>query len=217
MASGGRPLSIGMMGGMVMNRKLLGAALAAALCGIALTAKVATANTISGVYSFTTSGFAYSGGADSPPADTTPPVTQITGSFGFTYTYAPENPPLPGNEPLIAPSSIDLTFGSTTFTTSDVLLNIVLYDVSQPVDPQGERLSLRLEALSKPDPNAGPVQRTGDYFLLDFALSPDGSVLLSLSNSPLFIYSLDNQLIGGNHHYSTNAVNLTCLPGECAS
>jgi hypothetical protein len=52
---------------------------------------------------------------------------------------------------------------------------------------------------------------------LDFALSPDGKVLLSLSNSPLFIYSLDNLQNPDPLYFFTNDVTLSCLPGECAS
>lgn len=132
--------------------------------------------------------------------------------FGFTYTYAPDNPPLSGNDPLIIPSRIDLTFGSTTFSTNDLRLSITLYDVSQPVDQQGERLDLRLEARDQHH------QRSGDYFLLDFALNPDETLRspLPAGNSPLFMYSLNN---GDPQYtiYSTNDVALTCVPGECAS
>jgi hypothetical protein len=187
-----------------MKTKPLGVVLLVALCGLALTVKVATADTISGIYSFSASGF-----GNSLTSLASSPLTAISGSFGFTYTYAPDNPPLPGNEPLIIPSSINLAFGSTTFSVNDVRLNITLYDVSQPVDLQGERLSLRLEARDQTQ------QKSGDYFLLDFALSPDGSVLLSLSNSPLFLYSLNN----GDRRFDifpTNDVTLACLPGECA-
>ena len=128
-------------------------------------------------------------------------MTEISGSFGFSYTYAPDNPPIPGNDPLIIPSSIDLTFGLTTFVVSDLRLSITL----------GSFLDLRLEARDQHQ------QRNGDYFLFDFALSPDGSLLTPIpgDNSPLFMYSLNN----GDPQftiYSTNNVTVTCLPGECA-
>jgi hypothetical protein len=153
--------------------------------------------TISGVYSFSASNFGNSLTSPFTPS----PLTEISGSFGFTYTYAPDNPPISGNDPLIIPSSVDLTFGSTTFMVSDLRLSIVL----------GSFLDLRLEARDQHQ------QRNGDYFLFDFALSADGSLLTPIpgGNSPLFMYSLNN---GDPQYtiYSTNNVAVTCLPGECA-
>jgi hypothetical protein len=103
------------------------------------------------------------------------------------------------------PTFVDLTFGSTTFATSDVRLSLSLYD---------GYLDLRLEALG-----AGQQTTTPDYFLLDFALSPDGKALSSLpgGNSPLFIYSLDYLPNHDSPLFFTNDVTLSCLPGECAA
>jgi hypothetical protein len=175
----------------------LGAALVAAVALVYAPVEAA-ADTIAGVYSFAASDFGNSLTDSSIPS----PLTEISGSFGFSYTYAPDNPPISGNDPLIIPSSIDLTFGSTTFVVSDLRLSIMLDSF----------LDLRLEARDQHH------QRTGDYFLFDFALNPDGTLLTPLpgDNSPLFEYSLDNQV--GQHPslFATNNVTVTCLPGECA-
>src|SRR5262249_6392844 len=113
--------------------------------------------TILGVFSFVASDF-----GDLLTFPFTPsPLTEINGRFGFSYTYAPDNPPISGNDPLIIPSSINLTFGSTTFVASDLRLSIMLDSF----------LDLRLEARDEHQ------QRNGDYFLFDFALNPDGTLL----------------------------------------
>jgi hypothetical protein len=100
----------------------LSVALAAALGLVCVPVGAAADATISGVYSFAASDFGNSLTDSSIPS----PLTEISGSFGFSYTYAPDNPPISGNDPLIIPSSIDLTFGSTTFVVSDLRLSIML-------------------------------------------------------------------------------------------
>ena len=143
----------------------------------------------------------------------TSPLQQISGSFGFTYSTDNSIPnPNPGDPVwgslLFMPTSVALTFGSTTFATSDVRLSLSLYH---------GYLDLRLQALGASTTGGTGQQTTPDSFLLDFALSPDGKVLLSLSNSPLFIYSLDNLQNPDSPPFFTNDVTLSCLPGECAS
>ena len=145
-----------------MKSKLRAALVAAVGLVCAPVGAAADNITISGVYSFVASNF---GKITDIPLHTVA-LDADKRKFGFTYTYAPDNPPLSGNDPLIIPSRIDLTFGSTTFSTNDLRLSITLYDVSQPVDQQGERLDLRLEARDQHH------QRSGDYFLLEFALMP---------------------------------------------
>ena len=173
-----------------------------AALGFCLSAK---AETISGVYSFTASNFNNGGFSLA-----TSPLQQIGGSFSFTYS-TDNSIPNPNPEPglpvwgslLFMPTSVDLTFGSTTFTTSDVRLSLSLYH---------GYLDLRLESL-----DASTTEQTSpDYFLLDFALNPGGQVLRSLSNSPLFIYSLDNLQNPDPSFFFTNDVTLSCLPHECA-
>jgi hypothetical protein len=56
------------------------------------------ATTISGSYSFTASGFL----ADAP-----------------IYSYAAHSPPIAGQSPLLLPTFLNLSFGSTTFTLAD--------------------------------------------------------------------------------------------------
>jgi hypothetical protein len=183
--------------GLVIMKSKLNAAVVAVAGFVCAPVGAAADTTISGVYSFVASDFGNSLTFPFTPS----PLTEISGSFGFSYTYAPDNPPISGNDPLIIPSSVDLTFGSTTFVVSDLRLSITL----------GSFLDLRLEARDDHQ------QRNGDYFLFDFALSADGSLLTPIpgGNSPLFMYSLNN---GDPQYtiYSTNDVTVTCLPGQCA-
>jgi hypothetical protein len=153
---------------------------AAVVVGLMLTVPIGhtQAETISGVYSFTASNFS-NGGYSSPP------LQQISGSFGFTYS-TDNFIPVPNQEPgqpvfgslLFMPTSIDLTFGSTTFTTSDVRLSL---DLCRPVafGPAAApgRLDLRIQALGASTTGGTGQQTTPDGFLLDFALSPDGTLL----------------------------------------
>ena len=194
---------------------------AAVVVGLMLTVPIGhtQAETISGVYSFTASNFS-NGGYSSPP------LQQISGSFGFTYS-TDNFIPVPNQEPgqpvfgslLFMPTSIDLTFGSTTFTTSDVRLSLDLYDGYLDDGYLDQRLDLRLQALGASTTGGTGQQITPDGFLLDFALSPDGTLLSPIhgGNSPLFMYSLDNLPNHDSPTFFTNDVPLSCLPGECAS
>ena len=88
----------------------VGAALVAAIGLVCSPVGAAADTTISGVYSFVASDFGNSLTFPFTPS----PLTEISGSFGFSYTYAPDNPPISGNDPLIIPSGINLTFGQDT-------------------------------------------------------------------------------------------------------
>jgi hypothetical protein len=52
---------------------------------------------------------------------------------------------------------------------------------------------------------------TSDVRLMDFALNPGGQVLRSLSNSPLFIYSLDYLQNDDYTIFITNDVTLSSV------
>jgi hypothetical protein len=153
---------------------------------------------IFGQYSFTASGFG-------PSA----PISDISGSFGFTYTYPSSFPPISGQDPLLIPTSLNLSFNFTTFATTDTRVDLLFGDFGSQGEPF-THLAPRLEA--RDDHQLS----TGNYFILVFLLNPDGSLWPGGGNNPFFMYSLDQNLPNGNHYYSTNTVALTCAPGECA-
>src|ERR1700730_15585418 len=183
---------------------------AAILVGLSLlTCSGGQATTISGSYSFTASGPWES--SNSPPGS--PPIAEISGSFGFTYSYAPDSPPIAGQTPLILPTFLNLSFDVTTFTVADTRIVLEFGDFSSIGDAY-THLGVRLEARDQMH------QRDGDYFILTFEVNPDGTQVVDLP--PLrstFGYSIDNQLPGGNNFFldrAPNTVSVSCDPGYCA-
>jgi hypothetical protein len=175
---------------------------AAVLVGLSLfTCADAQATTISGSYSFTASDFSeFTGYLPDVP------IAEISGSFGFTYSYSPDAPPVAGQTPLLLPTFLNLSFDVTTFTVADTRLEPLFGDFSSIGDAY-THLSLRLEARDQTH------QRDGDYFILVFVLNPDGTLLLNPPHiQPLFGYSIDNQLPGGTNFFLTNTVAVSCDP-----
>src|SRR5258705_12896051 len=91
-----------------MNCKTVGLAVVAALCCFEVISPTLADTVISGKYDFEASNFSVDA-----------PISEITGSFSFTYAYASTLPPIAGQSPLLIPTTLELNFNSTTFSAAD--------------------------------------------------------------------------------------------------
>jgi hypothetical protein len=188
-----------------MFYKLASAVLGAAVVVGLLGCSNSQATTISGSYSFTASGFADFFGSSPVP------IAEISGSLGFTYSYSPDFPPIAGQNPLLVPTFLNLSFDKTTFTAADTRLDLEFGDYSSYGDAYTH---LGVTVQSRADLTNRQLDNS---FTLVFVLNPDGTQLVDPTHiQSTFGYGMDGHFFYTTTNVATTNVTVSCDPGYCA-